>query len=166
MQLYMVYLGGRMQGCHIEMHDIRFVVANCIEDTYAKLKSQWVGDKNAVHIDSYMAIKHIDGYKVEIVDTPVIQAQYLYFVNIGGYKSDSMAEQHDFGLYVADNKEHAKQRAINEMLSGLDQIHKDDLYGVDDCFAIDLFDSQLNIKLTPSGKAQKIKPDWYGYHVL
>lgn len=41
MQLFMVYLGGRIQGCHIEMHDIRFVVGENIDQTYSKLKSQW-----------------------------------------------------------------------------------------------------------------------------
>ncbi|MBB1446555.1 DUF1543 domain-containing protein, partial [Pseudoalteromonas sp. SG41-6] len=94
MQLFMVYLGGRIQGCHIEMHDIRFVVGQNIEQTYSKLKSQWVGDKNSVHMDSYMAINHIDGFKVEVVDTYVEQNKQLYFVNLGAYRSDSLAEQH------------------------------------------------------------------------
>ncbi|KPZ57432.1 DUF1543 domain-containing protein [Pseudoalteromonas sp. P1-25] len=146
MQLFMVYLGGRIQGCHIEMHDIRFVVGQSIEQTYSKLKSQWVGDKNNVHMDSYMAVNHIDGYKVELVDTYV--------------------EQHDFALYVAGSPAEAKQRAKSDLLAGLSHIHKDDLHDVDDCFAIDLLDSQLNIKLTPSGHAQPIKPDWFGYYIL
>ena len=162
----MVYLGGRIQGCHIEMHDIRFVVGQNIEQTYTKLKSQWVGDKNSVHMDSYMAINHIDGYKVTVSDTPVEQTKQLYFVNIGAYRSDLMAEQHDFALYVASSIQEAKQRAKNDLLAGFSHIHKDDLHDVDDCFAIDLLDSQLSIKLTQSGQAQKIKPDWFGYHVL
>ncbi|ALS32030.1 hypothetical protein PTRA_a0704 [Pseudoalteromonas translucida KMM 520] len=166
MQLFMVYLGGRIQGCHIEMHDIRFVVGQNIEQTYTKLKSQWVGDKNSVHMDSYMAINHIDGYQVTVCDTPVEQTKQLYFVNLGAYRSDLMAEQHDFALYVASSSQEAKQRAKNDLLAGLSHIHKDDLHDVDDCFAIDLLDSQLSIKLTPSGQAQKIKPDWFGYHVL
>ena len=103
MQLFMVYLGGRIQGCHIEMHDIRFVVGQNIEQTYTKLKSQWVGDRSSVHMDSYMAINHIDGFKVEVVDTYVEQNKQLYFVNLGAYRSDSMAEQHDFALYVASS---------------------------------------------------------------
>jgi hypothetical protein len=166
MQLFMVYLGGRIQGCHIEMHDVRFVVGENIEQTYSKLKAQWVGDKKAVHMDSYMAINHIDGYKVDVVDTPVMQEVRLYFVNLGAYRADCMAEQHDFALYVAHNAEQAKQRAKHDLLAGLSHIHKDDLHDVDECFAIDLLDSQLSIKLTPSGHAQVIAPDWLGYHVL
>jgi len=166
MQLFMVYLGGRIQGCHIEMHDVRFVVGDSIEQCYSKLKSQWVGDKSSVHMDSYMAIKHIDGYQVEVVNQPVSQAEKLFFVNLGAYRADSLAEQHDFALFVARDAEQAKQRAKTNLLAGLSHIHKDDLHDVDDCFAIDLLDSQLSIKLTPSGQSQKIKPDWYGYHIL
>ncbi|MDN3378397.1 MULTISPECIES: DUF1543 domain-containing protein [unclassified Pseudoalteromonas] len=166
MQLFMVYLGGRIQGCHIEMHDVRFVVGESIEQCYTKLKSQWVGDKNSVHMDSFMAIKHIDGYQVEVVEQPVAQQEKLFFVNLGAYRADSLAEQHDFALYVADNAEQAKQRAKEHLLAGLSHLHKDDLHDVDDCFAIDLLDSQLHIKLTPSGQSQKIKPDWFGYHIL
>lgn len=166
MQLFMVYLGGRIQGCHIEMHDVRFVVGESIEQCYSKLKSQWVGDKKSVHMDSFMAIKHIDGYQVEVVEHAINQAEKLFFVNLGAYRADSLAEQHDFALYVAKNAEQAKQKAKECLLSGLSHLHKDDLHDVDDCFAIELLDSQLHIKLTPSGQSQAIKPDWFGFHIL
>lgn len=166
MALFLVYLGGRIQGCHIEMHDVRFVVGDNIEQTYSKLKAQWVGDKSNVHMDSYMQIQHIDGYQVEVVDTAHHQAEKLYFVNLGAYRADSLAEQHDFALYVARSSEEAKQRAKESLLAGMTHLHKDDLHDVDDCFAIDLLDSNLSIKLTPSGQTQAMKPDWFGYHVL
>ncbi|WP_372762044.1 DUF1543 domain-containing protein [Pseudoalteromonas sp.] len=166
MQLFMVYLGGRIRGCHIEMHDIRFVAGQAIEQCYTKLKSQWVGDKSNVHMDSYMTIKHIDGYQVAVTDSTVKQNKQLYFVNLGAYRADSLAEQHDFALYVAGSAAEAKQRAKSDLLAGLSHIHKDDLHDVDDCFAVDLLDSQLSIKLTPSGQSQAIKPDWFGYHIL
>ncbi|MBB1422127.1 DUF1543 domain-containing protein, partial [Pseudoalteromonas sp. SG43-7] len=116
MQLFMVYLGGRIQGCHIEMHDVRFVVGESIEQTYSKLKAQWVGDKSSVHMDSYMAVNHIDGFAVTVVDEPVAQSQQLYFVNLGAYRADSLAEQHDFALYVASSSDEAKQRAKEDLL--------------------------------------------------
>ncbi len=166
MALFLFYLGGRIQGCHIEMHDVRFVVGDNIEQNNSKLKAQWVGDKNNVHMDSYMQIQHIDGYQVEVVDTAHYQAEKLYFVNLGAYRADSLAEQHDFALYVARSSEEAKQRAKESLLAGMTHLHKDDLHDVDDCFAIDLLDSNLSIKLTPSGQAQAMKPDWFGYHVL
>jgi hypothetical protein len=33
MQLFLVVLGGRIEGCLIELHDVRFVVGTSIEDT-------------------------------------------------------------------------------------------------------------------------------------
>ncbi|MEC8208362.1 MAG: DUF1543 domain-containing protein, partial [Pseudomonadota bacterium] len=131
MALFLFYLGGRIQGCHIEMHDVRFFVCDSIEQNYSKLKSQWVGDKSNVHMDSYMQIQHIDGYQVEVVDSAHHQAEKLYFVNLGAYRADSLAEQHDFALYVARSSEEAKQRAKESLLAGMTHLHKDDLHDVD-----------------------------------
>lgn len=119
MKLFVVYLGGRIQGCHIEMHDVRFVAANTIEEAYPKLKQQWVGDKNSVHMDSYTIIEHADGYAIELTEERVEQAEHLYFVNLGGYKPDSLAEAHDFGLFVATNADEAKEKAKAFLLNGL-----------------------------------------------
>jgi hypothetical protein len=38
MQLFLVVLGGRIEGCHIELHDVRFVVGTSIEDTLPQLR--------------------------------------------------------------------------------------------------------------------------------
>jgi hypothetical protein len=38
MQLFLVVLGGRIEGCHIELHDVRFVVDTSIEDTLPQLR--------------------------------------------------------------------------------------------------------------------------------
>lgn len=166
MKLFMVYLGGRVAGCHIEMHDVRFVLGNTIEETYSKLKAQWVGDKNAVHIDSYVEIKHVDGFSVSLSTEPSTRAERLYFVNLGGYVPNSLAEQHDFALIVAKSEHEAKARAKTRLLHGMAHQHKDNLHEVDDCFVLDLFDNQYHIQLEPSGMQQQLVPDWFGYHVL
>ncbi|ALO41263.1 DUF1543 domain-containing protein [Pseudoalteromonas phenolica] len=166
MQLFMVYLGGRISGCHIEMHDIRFVIGENIEACFDKLKAQWVGDKSKVHMDSYVAVKYVDGYEITLSETPSLQREKLFFVNMGAYRADSLAEQHEFMLCVALTPEEAKQKAKSKLLQGMSHRHKDDLYDVDDCFAVDLFDTGYNIHLTPSDKTQQLVPDWFGYHVL
>ena len=166
MQLFLVYLGGRVDGCHIEMHDVRFVVGESIEQTYSKLKAQWVGSKNNVHMDSYMAIHDIDGFAVSISDKPQNRPERLYFVNLGAYEEDKLAEQHAFTLTVAHSAEQAKQQVKQRLLTEMSHQHKDDLHEVDDCFALDLLDSQFHIHLTPSGRSQSMRPDWFGYHVL
>jgi hypothetical protein len=43
MQLFLVVLGGRIDGCHIELHDVRFVVGASIDDTLPQLRQQWFG---------------------------------------------------------------------------------------------------------------------------
>jgi hypothetical protein len=40
--LYLVVLGGRINGCNIELHDVRWVVGESIEDTVISLKQQMV----------------------------------------------------------------------------------------------------------------------------
>ncbi|BBN82667.1 hypothetical protein PA25_26520 [Pseudoalteromonas sp. A25] len=166
MQLFMVYLGGRVNGCHIEMHDVRFVIGDKIEACYQKLKAQWVGDKAAVHMDAYVAIKHVDGYEVSLTKKRPEHSLKLYFVNMGAYVPERLAEQHDFALFVAHNTHEAKAKAKQQLLSGMSHLHKDNLHDVDDCFAIDLLDEQYFIELKPSGKNQALSPDWFGYHIL
>ncbi|MFC3031962.1 DUF1543 domain-containing protein [Pseudoalteromonas fenneropenaei] len=166
MKLFMVYLGGRVAGCHIEMHDVRFVIAERIEDAYAKLKAQWVGDKNAVHMDSYVEVKHADGFDIVLSTEPKHQTERLFFVNLGGYKAESLAEQHEFALFVADSEHTAKDKAKAALLVDTSHQHKDNLHDVDDCFAVDLLDERYHIHLIPSGKTQQLKPDWFGYHIL
>ncbi len=42
-KLFACYLGGRVQGCHIEMHDVQFSVGETIEECYEDLRKKWVG---------------------------------------------------------------------------------------------------------------------------
>ena len=36
-KLFMIYLGGSASNANLELHDIQFVIAPCIEDTYERL---------------------------------------------------------------------------------------------------------------------------------
>ena len=59
--LYLVVLGGRINGCNVELHDVRWVVGETIEDTIKTLRSEWFGDKKGLHIESYRKIQTIEG---------------------------------------------------------------------------------------------------------
>ena len=50
MDLFLVVLGGRIKGCHVELHDVRWVVGDSIEDTIPELKRQWFGTRRGLHI--------------------------------------------------------------------------------------------------------------------
>ncbi len=165
MQLFLVYLGGKAPGANIELHDVRFVAARRIEDTYPQLCQQWFGTIQGLHIDSYMQVKHIDGYAVSLHDAPQDSSLKLYFVNFGGYYPDKIAEQHDFMLCVASSVAEAKTKAKQLLLPDADSRHKDDLLELDDCFAIEQLQG-LYLHLSASGQSQSMRPDWSGYNII
>lgn len=169
MKLFMVYLGGSAGKSNIEVHDVRFVVGETIEDTYPQLIQEWYGNRKGLHIDCYMQVHHIDGYQIELNTAPVDRQQQpekLYFVNLGGYQPEQFTELHEFGLFVATSSEDAKQQAKARLLTQSHIPHKDNLFEVDECFPVTLLDDKLHIHLSPKPGGQVIKPDWYGYNVI
>lgn len=165
MKLFLVYLGGVAPGANIELHDIRFVAAERLEDSYSQLCQQWFGTVKGLHIDSYMQVQHVDGYAVSLQSTPAASELKLYFVNFGGYYPDKIAEQHDFMLCVARSASEAKAKAKRQLLTDADSQHKDDLLELDNCFAIEQLQG-LYVHLTASGQSQPMRPDWSGYNVI
>ena len=121
--LFLVVLGGRTATSHIELHDVRWVVGTSIENTIPTLRQQWFGLQSGLHIDSYKAIEHVDGYAIELIQrrvdctqqqqaSPTAMNDQLWFINLGGYDQDSLQELHQFGLVVAPSKQAAKQPSI------------------------------------------------------
>ncbi len=163
--LFLVYVGGRAGSANIELHDVRFVAGQRIEDTYAALRQQWFGDPHTLHMDTYMRITNIDNFAVTLSRAAPQSAERLYFVNLGGYDPRNLAELHEFGLLVAKSPDEAKKRAKASLLASAESQHKDDLYDVDECLCLDKV-GRWFVHLEPAGKAQIQKPDWFGYKVL
>ena len=179
--LFLVVLGGRTSTSHIELHDVRWVVGTCIEETIPTLRQQWFGLLSGLHIDSYVAVTHVDGYSVELIadDAELAgpdqgktgsQTDRLWFINVGGYDRASLQEQHQFGLVVAPSKQAAKARVRRRWLTRASQVHKDDLHGleclsvVDDCCAILRADGwRVHLRADPAMPISELKPDWFGY---
>ena len=177
MNLFLVVLGGRSRGCHIEQHDVRWVVGETIDDTLPELVRQWGGLRRGLHLDSYRNVKRVDGHHVHIRPgagkAEPDGMPGLWFVNLGAYRSDSMAEQHHFGLLVAHSAAAAKAAARRRWLKSLEQIHKDDLHRVEqDPVLDDLLpisgNGQWHVKLTPArdGDDPAESPDWFGYRLI
>ncbi len=180
-ELFLVVLGGRTASSHIELHDVRWVVGETIEDTIPRLRQQWFGLLSGLHIDSYKAIRHVDGYAIELIDglanhnntrkTPSASMNdQLWFINLGGYDSNSLQEQHQFGLVAAPSKHAAKARARRRWLKNALQIHKDDLHnianleGVDDCLPIFNVEGwHIHLRPEPDQPEADLRPDWFGY---
>jgi hypothetical protein len=172
-QLFLVVLGGRTRGCRIELHDVRFVAGQSIEDTLPELRRQWFGRREGLHLDSFMAVRAIDGFAVRLGrEAPAHRSERLWFVNLGAYRPDCLAELHHFGLVVARSAEAAKAAARRQWLRGTVQQHKDDLAAVDECLAIEQLDLlggerwHVQLEPHPQGWSQSQVPDWFGYRPI
>jgi len=185
--LFLVVLGGRVQAANIELHDVRFVVGDTIEDTLPVLRRQWFGARRGLHLDSWMAVRFVDGFRVELRPEPSTAPERLWFVNMGGYDPAQLAELHAFGLFVATSPQLARAAARRQLLPGALQRHKDDLHqvalagddqaepdaalAVQDCLNLGLAagaggEERLNIHLIDDGSQQPQRPDWYGYRPI
>ena len=99
--LFLIFIGGKLDFLNIEVHDIIFCVGNLIEDTYEQIKSKYIDKVKSLHIDSYIKLKYIDGHRIALTKLSsdrLLQAdkdiKNLWFINIGGYKKDSLEETH------------------------------------------------------------------------
>ena len=146
-ELFLVVLGGRTAGAHIELHDVRFVAGRTIEDTLPELRRQWFGSRRGLHLDSWMAVRFVDGYRVELRPEPFAGPERLWFVNMGGYDPRQLAELHAFGLFVATSPQAAKAAARRRFLPAALERHKDDICGVEDALT-DGVDDCLEVQLS------------------
>ncbi|MCP9882911.1 DUF1543 domain-containing protein [Cyanobium sp. Alchichica 3B3-8F6] len=172
-QLWMVVLGGRAPGCHIELHDVRFVAGATIEAAMPELRRQWFGRREGLHLDAYLAVRAVDGWAVRLGrEPPAPRLERLWFVNLGAYRPDCLAELHHFGLVVARSLLAAKAAAKRQWLRGALQQHKDDLAAVDDCLAIEQLELlggerwHVQLEPHPEGLSQSQVPDWFGYRPI
>ncbi|CAN5149890.1 DUF1543 domain-containing protein [soil metagenome] len=151
MKLFAIYIGGEHPRANIEVHDMRFVVAPSITETYDELRRQWWGRPGSLHIDCWAEISHADGYDVTLRPEPFYGSEKLYYVNLGGYDQSDFSEKHRNVFVVADTVVRAKTRAIKRV-QGWDQPHRDDIYEAEQAFALTEAASarRLHIHLAPS----------------
>ncbi len=155
--LYQFYIGGNAGKSNLEVHDIQFVICEDYQEAIPTLKELWFGDADKIHIDGWQKITWADGYDVSISDTPATHNERLYFVNVGGYQKGVLAELHEFGLFVTTSPEQAKQKAIDSLLVGFAQQHKDNLKDVDNLLEINqLKGGYIHLTANKNGQAELI----------
>ncbi|MEE8874707.1 DUF1543 domain-containing protein [Pseudomonas helleri] len=136
--LFVVMLGGKHPRAKIEVHDVVFAIADSLEATYPQLRQGWFGNPAGLHIDAWMRVDGVEGWKVELSPlAPLAGSPRLYFINLGGYEANTFGEAHHYLLVVAQDKNQAKSRARQHMLKHWQQAHTDALLDVDDCLPID-----------------------------
>jgi hypothetical protein len=136
MKLFAIYVGGEHPAAHIEIHDVRFIIAQSIRDTHDQLRAQWWGAPGTLHIDCWAEIDHADGYDVVLCEEPFRGRERLFFVNLGGYDPADFAEQHRNMFVVAESVADAKARAMATIPNWKDG-HRDDFYEAEKAFALD-----------------------------
>jgi hypothetical protein len=162
--LFAVYLGGRAPKCNTELHDVVFVAGTSIEATYEQLLDKWFGDPLRMHIDSWLELRHVDGYRVTLQPEPSRQAEKLFFINLGAYQPGEFTELHASALLVGRDEQEIKERAKRDLLCGAQTVHKDDLFEVDDCLPIANLEG-LHVHLEAAGERLPLVPN-NGYHVI
>lgn len=168
-RLFLVVLGGRVEGAHIEIHDVRFVAGESLEATLPALRRQWFGRRRGLHIDSYMEVRQVGGFAIELRREAFHGAERLWFVNVGGYQPQRLAEEHAFGLIVAATAAKAKEQALATWLPEALSRHKDDVHAieaVDDCLPLQVVGGWQVHLLPAPGPAPAQRPDWYGYRPI
>lgn len=151
MKLFGVYLGGKAEGCHIEAHDFVFAIGNTIEDTYDYLKKAWFGLPKGLHMDSWVELSALDGFKIKVQKEMVAsQSEYqVYFLNMGGYLKPKFGEQHEDMFVVAKSKADARTQARKRLAQRFDLLHVDFSYDVDACIEAAGFEG-VSIDVTES----------------
>jgi hypothetical protein len=153
-KLFAIYIGGEHPAAHVEIHDVRFVVAASIRETHDRLRAEWWGTPGTLHVDCWAEIDHVDGYDVTLREEPSRAREKLYFVNLGGYDGRDFAEQHKNMFVVATSVAEAKAQALRSIADWSDA-HRDDLYEAETAFALDTkIGERLHIHLTPGAAGQ------------
>ncbi len=166
LKLFAVYLGGRAPKCNTELHDVVFTVGETIEATYERLMDKWFGNPLRLHVDSWVELTIVDGYRISLNTSqqPAEQDRKLYFINMGGYEPGQFTELHANAFAVARSEEEVKKRAKAELLVGMQAVHTDDLYDVDDCLEVTEVDGHY-LNLEPTDEKQAFNPN-NGYHII
>ena len=155
-QLFAVCLGGRAEGCNVELHDVVFAVGRSLEDVHDQLLDRWCGDPEGLHVDAWAVLDRVPGYRVSLEKTPPGAAERLYFVNIGGYVANEFGERHVYGFYAGAGRAEVKTRAKRELLTGKQSVHRDDLFEIDGIIEIEAGDG-WHVHLEPDSKAGAAK---------
>ena len=165
-RLFMFYLGGNAGRSNIEVHDVQFVACESVAEAVPALKAAWFGDADKVHIDGYQVVNWADGFAVDLVREGADNGgMFLFFVNVGGYLPHQLAEAHEFGLFVAENADAAKEKAKRTLLLHHELQHKDNLKDVDDCLLLaEVGGWQVRLREDAHGKA--LPPQYQSYHPI
>jgi hypothetical protein len=104
-KLFAVYLGGRAPRCNTELHDVVFMAGESVEASYERLMDKWFGDPLRLHIDSWVELKAVDGYRISLQPYPPAGGNKLFFINLGAYLPGQFTELHGQHIHLEPTSE-------------------------------------------------------------
>lgn len=140
MKLYLLLLGAEAPGRVVEQHDYFFGIAENLAALVPEVKAFWPEAGGSLHLDGWREVTKVDDYGIRVIKNDhlaVISNHKLFFLNLGGYTTGKLEEQHYTMLTVQDNRLKAVQAAKNNLffktnsLKGIATAHIDEKYGVD-----------------------------------
>ena len=160
LKLYMLLLGSKAPGRHVEQHDYFFGIAADLKDLVPDIKAFWRGTGANLHIDGWREVNAVDGFSIKVVpkeQANILSPNKLFFINLGGYRAGKLEEQHYVVLTVKPDRAPAIQEAKRTVfyrsatIAGVKgaNSHIDDKYGID---VDDIY--QISEMLSPAMKAQ------------
>jgi hypothetical protein len=139
LKLFMVLLGSKAPKRNVEQHDYFFGIARSITELVPDMKAFWPEAGASLHIDGWREVTNVDGYAISIVPRSAHQQdthEKLFFINLGGYQSNKLSEQHYTVLTVQSDRAIAVQESKKTVfyktntLKGANS-HVDEKYGID-----------------------------------
>ncbi len=161
----MVLLGSKALNRNVEQHDFFFGIANSLKELVPAMRRFWPEAGNSIHIDGWREINHVGGYEVKVIlkqEVVSLSKKKLFFINLGGYQSGILEEQHYTVLSVHDERTQAIQDAKKTVFfkkntlkgagSHIDEkygIDVDDIYRIEDILAPQ-FKEKYHLLITPT----------------
>lgn len=166
LKLFMVLLGSKAPGRHVEQHDFFFGIASALRDLVGEIKLFWPEAGDKIHIDAWREVTAVEGHQIKIISRSECRnadsIKKLFFINLGGYQENKFDEQHYTVLTIKTDRASALNEAKethffkHNHFEGASS-HIDDKYGidVDDIYQIeDILSSRqkesYRIELIPS----------------
>ena len=147
MKLYLLLLGAEAPGRVVEQHDYFFGIAENLAALIPEVKASWPDAGASLHLDGWREVTKVEHYAVKVIpheqhsNTNINQNQNanlnLFFLNLGGYTTGKLEEQHYTLLTIQENRIQAVKAAKDHLffqtnsLKGIATAHIDEKYGVD-----------------------------------
>ncbi|MGV8878622.1 MAG: DUF1543 domain-containing protein [Sphingobacteriaceae bacterium] len=135
----MVLLGANPRGRIVEQHDYFFGIAANLKDLVPAIRDFWPEGGKTIHIDGWREVNAVDGYNILVElknESKALSKKKLFFINLGGYQSGKLEEQHYTMLTIQDDRLPAVKESMKSHFYKAINIkggyaHIDEKYGVD-----------------------------------